>query len=608
MCGIIGVAGVTDAAADLIEGLQRLEYRGYDSAGLAVATAEGALVVRKAAGVVARLAALDQPLGRAGVGHTRWATHGPPSERNAHPHLSCDGRVAVVHNGIIENHQELREKLEANGHRFASDTDSEVIAHLVEEHHAGDLVAAVRNAVASLEGSYALAVVASDAPDRLVAARHKSPLIVGRAEGYGVVASDASAILPHTRTVGYLDDHDLAEVRGEVITVFGADGAPRELEFRELSWSVESTNKKGFEHFMLKEIHEIPAALAATLEGRLALVGERFDVEGSLPEDVLRDAPRIVIVACGTSHYAGLVAKTALERLTGVAVEVHVASEFRYAPEIRRDGALAIFVSQSGETADTLEALRKARSLGCTTLAFVNVAGSTLAREADATFYLRAGPEIGVASTKAFVNMLGGFYLLGLHVGRLRGTLDEVEAQALIDELAELPGVAERALAREEDVAFVSREVFDGVSDAFFLGRQLTHGLAMEAALKLKEISYIHAEGYAAGELKHGPLALLEPGVPVTALVPCDEPTYAVMLSNIVEARARGAHILGVLMDGDNRAVSCVDSVIRVPRTHPLYYPVPAAVALYLLSYHAALARGCPIDKPRNLAKSVTVE
>jgi glucosamine--fructose-6-phosphate aminotransferase (isomerizing) len=542
------------------------------------------------------------------MGHTRWATHGAPTETNAHPHRDCTGRIALAHNGIVENYQELREKLEANGHTFTSQTDTEVLAHLIEESFKGDLVAAVRAAIAHVEGSYALVVVSADAPDRIVAARMKSPLLVGLAEGKTMLASDATALLEHTRKVVFLDDGDVVELTQGGITLLDKAGHKKEPKVHELTWSLDAAEKGGFDHFMLKEIHDIPEALHEVLRGRLNELGQRFDVEGSLTEERLRTTRRIMVLACGTSYYAGMVGKSILESFAGIPVEVHLASEFRYAPSIHPEDTLAILVSQSGETADTLEALRRAQQLGCKTVAFVNVVGSSLSREADGVFYLRAGPEIGVASTKAFVNMVGAFYLLGLHLGQVRGRLLPDEAKRLKSELRALPRLAQQTLERAPEIAALAGQFFAGFDDAFYLGRQINYGLAMEGALKLKEISYVHAEGYAAGELKHGPLALLVPGLPVVALLPEKDPTYGVMVSNIGEVRARGAKVLAIASETDPNAEKYADKVFRVPRTDPLFFPVPACVVMYLMAYHAARERGCSIDKLRNLAKSVTVE
>ena len=608
MCGIIGVAGMPDAAKVILSGLERLEYRGYDSAGLAVLTREG-LRVQRAVGAVKNLADMDSPKGHVGIGHTRWATHGAPTTWNAHPHTDCREKVAVVHNGIIDNYLELRQKLEANGHSFRSETDTEVLAHLIEEHFHGDLAEAVRSTLKLVEGTYGLAVVSADNPDRIVAARMKSPLVVGLAEGgRAILASDVTALLEHTNKVVFLDDGDLVVITPEGMKHFDAAGKPKTGVVHELKWSREAAERGGFEHFMLKEIHEIPEALHELLRGRTQMIGKRFDVEGALTEENIRTAKRIVVLACGTSNYAGMVAKSILETFAGIPVEAYLASEFRYAPAMSQSDTLAVLVSQSGETADTLEALRRARELGCRTLAFVNVVGSSLAREAEGVFYLRAGPEIGVASTKAFVNMVGGFYLLGLHLGEVRGRLTPARSQALVAELRGLPRLADQVLRKADEVRAVGREFFGEHQHAFYLGRQACYGLALEGALKLKEISYIHAEGYAAGELKHGPLALLEPGIPIVALVPDNDPTRAVMLSNIGECRARGAKVLAIAAESDSGIAKTADQVLRIPKADPLFYPVPAAVALYLMAYEVAKARGCSIDKPRNLAKSVTVE
>ena len=607
MCGIIGVVGAQDASRTILDGLRRLEYRGYDSAGLAVCT-PGGLEVRRAVGAVDNLARLEQPRGSVGLGHTRWATHGAPTEGNAHPHRDCTGRIALIHNGIIENYQDLREKLDANGHRFQSETDTETMVHLIEESFKGDLFAAVRAALQHVEGAYSFVAVSADNPDRIVAARNRSPLLVGVKPGHMMVASDATALLEHTRKVVFLDDGDVVEITREGMTLVDKAGRAKEPKVHELTWTMEAAEKGGFDHFMLKEIHDIPDALHEVLRGRLQMLGDRFDVEGTLTEEHLRGARRIVVLACGTSYYSGMVAKSILESFAGVPVEVHLASEFRYAPSLTYDDTLAILVSQSGETADTLEALRRAQQLGCRTLAFVNVVGSSLAREAEGVFYLRAGPEIGVASTKAFVNMVAGFYLLGLHLAKVRGTLTAAQAKALTSELRALPRLAQQTLEKNDEVRAVAESFFSGATDAFFLGRQVNHGLAMEGALKLKEISYLHAEGYAAGELKHGPLALLVPGLPVVALLPHGDATYGVMVSNIGEVRARGAKVLAVASDADPSVEKYVERALRVPKTDPLFFPIPACVVLYLLAYHAANARGCNIDKPRNLAKSVTVE
>jgi glucosamine--fructose-6-phosphate aminotransferase (isomerizing) len=607
MCGILGIAGGEPVARQIVDGLRLLEYRGYDSAGYAV-VAPGSLELRKVAGAVAGLDALEAPPGCVGVGHTRWATHGPPTSTNAHPHADCTGRIAIVHNGIIENHRELAEKLVANGHTIRSDTDSEVLAHLIEEHNSGDLFAAVRAALAGVKGSYALAVVSADAPDRIVVARRKSPLLVGIAEDRCVVASDVSAILAHTRSVVFLDDDDMGVVTAQGLQLFDLHGAPKEFAPRTMSGEAGAALKGDYEHHMLKEIHEIPDALRALLHGRLGLLGHRFDIQGAITETELRAVKRIIVAACGTSHYAGLVGKSMIERVAGIPVEVHQASEFRYAPMLQEEGTLMILVSQSGETADTIEALRAAQANGARSLAAVNVPHCTLARQADSVFDLRAGPEVGVASTKTFVNMLGFFYLLGIHLGETRGAISATEAQRLAAQMRDLPVLAARVFDRADEIQRIGEEFFSDSDDAFFLGRQGSHGLAMEGALKLKEISYVHAEGYAAGELKHGPLALFVAGLPVTVLLPSNDPSSAAMLGNVAEVQARGGRVLGVVSELDTEAPQLLDSVLRIPATDAMFFPFPASIALYLLAYHAARKRGCPIDRPRNLAKSVTVE
>ncbi len=607
MCGIIGVVGIPGAARTILEGLKRLEYRGYDSAGLAIVSKDG-LKLARAVGVVKNLAAMELPEGTVGIGHTRWATHGPPTEWNAHPHRDCTERIAVVHNGIVENYQELREKLEANGHVFRSQTDTEVLTHIVEQHFQGDLVAAVRAAIKHVDGSYALVAVSADAPDRIVAARMKSPLLVGIAEGKSILASDATALLEHTRRVIFLEDGDVIEMKADGVELFDASGTLRVPVVHELAWTLEAAEKGGYEHFMLKEIHDIPEALHEVLRGRVAQLGAHFDVEGGLQESDIRAAKKIVVLACGTSYYSGMVGKSIIESVAGVPVEVHLASEYRYAPILPQEDTLVILVSQSGETADTLEGMRRAKQMGCKTLAFVNVVGSTLSREAHGVFYLRAGPEIGVASTKAYVNMLGAFYLLGFHLGSVHGRITPARLSAMSAELRALPRIAQLTLEKADSIQAFGETFFAGSNDAFFLGRQINYGLAMEGALKLKEISYIHAEGYAAGELKHGPLALLVPGLPVVALLPHGDPTYGVMVSNIGEVRARSAKVLAIASELDSNAAKYADYVLRVPATDPLFYPIPTCVAMYLLAYHAALGRSCSIDQPRNLAKSVTVE
>ncbi|HWG91110.1 MAG TPA: glutamine--fructose-6-phosphate transaminase (isomerizing) [Candidatus Thermoplasmatota archaeon] len=606
MCGIIGYAGPREARRILLDGLKRLEYRGYDSAGIAVATSEG-LKVQKVVGAVHGLDALPEVGGVLGIGHTRWATHGKPSVENAHPHPDCTGDFAVVHNGIIENYGRLRDQLTREGHTFQSETDTEVLAHLLEKHYQGNLHAALRAAIAEVEGSYAVAVLSNREPGVIAVARHKSPLILGLAEGATLIASDATPLLEHTKRVIYLEDGQTALVRAEGPTVFDVHGKPLTPEVRELAWSLETAEKGGFDHFMLKEIHEIPKALREVLSAKPGTLAGQLDLEGSLTAEDFASVNKILIVACGTSYHAGLIGRTLIERIAQVPTEVQLASEYRYGAGTAPVGTLVVGVSQSGETADTLEAIRKANAAGLKTLAVTNVIGSTLTREAQGTLYLRAGPEIGVAATKTFVNTLAVFYLVAYHLASLRGTMKPAELRERLAELKAVPDVAERVLALSGSLERLAHSYLSYSDHAFFLGRQESYGVALEGALKLKEISYIHAEGYAAGELKHGPLALLTKGVPVIACAPPDG-TYDVMMSNITEVRARDASVIALVDEHNKDAERRVDAVVHVPHVHPSLFAVPATVALYLLSYHAAKARGCEIDKPRNLAKSVTVE
>ncbi|HVL49800.1 MAG TPA: glutamine--fructose-6-phosphate transaminase (isomerizing) [Candidatus Thermoplasmatota archaeon] len=601
MCGIIGYVGNERAAPILLAGLARLEYRGYDSAGVAVATPQGIVTVRSV-GAVSNLAAAAIPDGACGIGHTRWATHGRPSEANAHPHRDCTGDFSIVHNGIIENFAELRERLAAKGHAFTSETDTEVLTHLVEDAHQGDLLEAVREALRSVRGSYAIVVMSKRDPGRLVATRHQSPLLIGLAGHGHVVASDATAAIGQTREVVYLEDGDVAVLTRDRCEITDRAGRPREARVVEVPWSLEHAEKGGFDHFMLKEIHEIPRALGEALRGRLH--NAPLDIEGRIGDEDLGSAERILVLACGTSYHAGLIGKTLLESLAGVPVDVQLASEYRYAPPLRAERTLAICVSQSGETADTLEAMRLASRQGHPTLALTNVVGSTMTREADGVLLVRAGPEMSVAATKTFATTSAVFYLLAIRMAALRG---RPLPEGLVAGLEKLPEIAREVLASESHVKALAEKFLAEAECAFYVGRQAARGVALEGALKLKEIAYLAAEGYAAGELKHGPIALLAPGVPVVACIPRDA-TSGIMLSNIQEVRARGAHVLALFDVDDPRAERAVEAAIRLPTAHPLLYPITASIALHLLAYHAANARGCEIDRPRNLAKSVTVE
>jgi len=614
MCGIIGYVGYRDALPVLLDGLRRLEYRGYDSAGVAVLE-NGEIAVRKTAGKLSRLAdmmALAPVRGQIGIGHTRWATHGVPTDENAHPHTDCSGALVVIHNGIIENFLPLRERLARAGHRFRSDTDTEVIAHLIEEAYAGadgapdGLESAVRRAIAQTTGAYAIVVMARDRPDRIVAVRQISPLIVGRGRGETILASDVPALLPYTREVVVIEDGEMAILTPEGVTITDLDGAPRERPPLHIDWDAEAAEKGGFPHFMLKEIHEQPRALSDTMMGRLDVEG-RVELEGVRPPDgFVEGLQQVWITACGTAYHAGLVGRWLIEHLARIPTEVDLASEFRYRDPLVAERTWAIAISQSGETADTLAAAREARRRGARLLAITNVVGSTLSREADDLLYIRAGPEIAVASSKAYLTMLAAQVMLAIDLAARRGTVPKADLAALLAGLRALPSKVQAALALEESIAALAQRHRD-VEHVFFIGRGLDYPVAMEGSLKLKEISYVHSEALAAGELKHGTLALVTPGTPVFALV-TQRHVYEKTVSNIQEVKARGAEVIAVAYEDDTEIARHADEVIRIPRTHDLLAPLVAIVPLQLLAYHVARARGHDIDQPRNLAKSVTVE
>ena len=610
MCGIVGYVGPADALPIVIEGLRRLEYRGYDSAGIAVAES-GALTVVKRAGRLAELeAALAEdgaPRGSAGMGHTRWATHGAPTDANAHPHLDCDGDVAVIHNGIIENFQEVRARLEKEGHGFASDTDTECVAHLIEEKLAedADLATAVRAAVRELEGAYSLVVCAASAPRTLVGVKVSSPLVVGLGEGENLLASDIPAVLDRTDRVIPLDEGQVVELTASSVRFTDLAGAELHPEAIVVDWDVAQAQKSGFDDFMLKEIHEQPAAIRDTLVGRMR--GERLVLdELHVSDDVLREVDKVFVVACGTAFHSGLVAKYAIEHWTRLPVEIEIASEFRYRDPVLGPDTLTLAVSQSGETIDTLEAARHARRQGSTVIAVTNTVGSSLAREADAILYTHAGPEIGVAATKTFATQMVSQYLVALYLAQVRGSMFPEEIAEVLARMDELPDAVARAIGLDERCRALAERYADA-STVLFLGRHTGYPAALEGALKLKEISYIHAEGFPAGELKHGPIALVEDGVPVVA-VATECHVYPKMLSNIQEVRARGADVIAVITEGDERAPALATHVLEVPATPELLAPVVVTVPLQLFAYHVAKARGCDVDRPRNLAKSVTVE
>ena len=612
MCGIVGYIGQRRVVPILLEGLKRLEYRGYDSAGL-VFLQDGRLHKYRCEGKLVNLEeVMDKVLtdSSAGLGHTRWATHGPPSEANAHPHSDCSGELVVVHNGIIENFQTLREKLKAQGHVFTSQTDTEVLAHLIEEHlQGGDLVQAVREAIKEVEGSFALGVMWLHQPDRLVAARYQSPLVLGVQENGSFMASDIPALLPFTRDVIFLDDGELAVLQGHSLQVFRLDdGAPVQKEVQHIDWNAGMAEKSGYRHFMLKEIYEQPQAILNTFRGRLdPETGVVTLPEIGLSNEELCSIRRISLVACGTSWHAALVAKYWLEKWVGLPVEVDIASEFRYRRLLLGPEVIVIPISQSGETADTLSGLRLAKKLGAKVLAVCNVVGSTITRESDGTIYTHAGPEIGVASTKAFTSQLTALFLLTLYLGQVRGTISPDMARKLGRELVELPGIIENELPRLQEQLQGIAEEFSRSRDFLYLGRGANFPIALEGALKLKEISYIHAEGYAAGELKHGPIALIDRDMPVLALAPKDC-VYSKLISNVEEVKARHGRMILVGSASDERLADISEYVIGLPDVHEDLTPLLYVIPLQLLSYQIAVLRGCDVDQPRNLAKSVTVE
>jgi len=610
MCGIVGYIGERSATDVLVPSLKRLEYRGYDSAGLAVINGEG-LSIRKSQGKIARLEAdlRQTPVkGSVGVAHTRWATHGVPSDKNAHPHVDCTGRIAVVHNGIIENHRTLRARLAAGGHRIVSDTDTEVLAHLIEQRINGSLEAAVAGALSEVHGACAVAVVDQDFPDRLVAARvGGSPLIIGVADGEFVLASDIPALLHLTRDILVLEDGEIATLTRSGVQIRRLDGERVERTLQKVTWSAEAAEKGGYPHFMLKEIEEQPAAVAATLQGRINTETGLVDlVDLGLTPDELRRVRRIVLVACGTSWHAALVGKFLLEEWTDIPCEVDIASEFRYRHLLVNDRTLIIPISQSGETADTLAALREARQRKARVLSICNVVGSSVARESDAVLYTRAGIEIGVASTKAFTAQLAALSLLGIHLGLTLDRLSATHARDLTSHLAHVPDALRTTLGRCETMPALAAQ-FAAARNFLYLGRGIHFPVALEGALKLKEISYIHAEGYPAGEMKHGPIALIDEAMPVVVLTPLGR-TYEKVLSNVEETRARRGQVIAIASDGDRELEGKVRHVLHLPYLSEYVAPILETVPLQLLAYHIAVQRGCDVDQPRNLAKSVTVE
>ena len=608
MCGIVGYVGPKNAVPVLLDGLTRLEYRGYDSAGVAVLNGHG-LEMRKLAGRVQGLRDLlgRSPLhGNCGIGHTRWATHGAPNDCNAHPHVDCSGALALVHNGIIENADLLRARLTQEGHRFATETDTETLAHLIEDSPGATLEERVISALGHVEGTYGVAVIAETEPGKIVVARRGSPVLLGVGDGEFLVASDASAVLAHTRSVVYLNDGDVAVVTPDGYRVLDREAREQDRAVDDIEWDLEALALGGYPHFMLKEICEQAETVRSTLRGRLLFSegSARLNGLNLTPAECAR-IRRIVIVACGTSWHSGLVGRHVIEELAGIPVSVEYASEFRYRRLLRVPGTLTIAISQSGETADTLEALRVAKGAGSTVVGIVNVVGSTIARESDGGIYLHAGPEIGVASTKAFTSQLVALMLLGLYLGRQRGLAAE-EGRRVVEQLAGLPDLVVRALALEDEVARLAERYADS-TNALYLGRGVNFPVALEGALKLKEISYIHAEGYPAAEMKHGPIALIDANMPVVFLAPKDD-VYAKVVSNMQEVRARGGRIIVITSEGNGDLRHLVDHQLCVPAAAPLLSPLLTVIPLQLLAYHIAVRRGCDVDRPRNLAKSVTVE
>jgi glutamine---fructose-6-phosphate transaminase (isomerizing) len=609
MCGIVGYVGKRSSQNILLEGLKKLEYRGYDSAGVAVFTGNR-LEVSKAKG---RLAVLESQLkenpldGHIGIGHTRWATHGKPSDVNSHPHIDNSTKFSVVHNGIIENYMQLKEELIAEGCKFVSETDTEVIAHLIAKLYEGDIVKAVQKAVTYMRGAFALAVLTEYEPEKLVAVRLASPLIIGIGEGENFIGSDIPAILEYTRNVYILNDNEMAVLTKDGVDLMTIEGNYISREMFHVDWDIVTAEKAGFDHFMLKEIYEQPKAYKDTMGSRLSDAGDRVALkELSMTSEYIRGIRNIHIVACGTAYHAGMVGKTVIEQMARIPVETDVASEYRYRSPIITPETLVIVVSQSGETADTLAALREAKRCGAKVLAITNVVGSSVAREADDVITTWAGPEIAVASTKAYTSQLIAFYLFGLHLAQTLGTKDAEYIQTAVSALQQLPGQVQQILDQAESIKAYAEDISKH-DNLFFIGRGVDYNVAMEGSLKLKEISYIHSEAYAAGELKHGTLALIEEGIPVIALATQDE-LFEKTVSNIKEVIARGAHVLGVANQGDEELAKTVDAVFYIPRTLPLLTPALSVIPLQLLAYYASLARGLDVDKPRNLAKSVTVE
>lgn len=609
MCGIVGYIGDKQAAPFLLDGMSKLEYRGYDSAGIAVFE-KGKIRIEKCVG---RLEALRQklagqmPEGTTGIGHTRWATHGRPSDRNAHPHANASGDFVVVHNGIIENYLVLKEALLEKGHIFLSETDSEVVAHLMEEYYTGDFEETVKKVLGMIEGSYSLVFLCAKEPDKLICTKKDNPLVIGLGNGENFIASDIPAIIAKTRRTYIMNDGEIATVTKDAVWVQDIHGTPISKKVFEVNWNAEAAEKGGFEHFMLKEIYEQPKAMRDTMTGRVSKDGSCIEFpELNWTAEEFSDINKIFIVACGTAYHAGMVGKYYFEQLARVPVEVDIASEFRYRSPIIDSNCLTIIISQSGETSDTLAALKEARRLGSRTLAVTNVVGSSIAREADQVVYTYAGPEIAVASTKAYTTQLLLMLMLSVYVGEIKGTLNKDRAKELVAAIKMIPEQIHELLENVDQLKVFATK-YGNSEDVFYLGRSLDYAVALEGALKMKEISYIHAEAYAAGELKHGTLALIVEGVPVIVLATQSD-VYDKTISNLQEVKARDAVVIAIALEGDDSIAKYADHVIFIPRAEKYLTPLLSVLPLQLLAYYAALTRGCDVDKPRNLAKSVTVE
>ena len=609
MCGIIGYIGSKEAVPILMSGLKKLEYRGYDSAGIAVLK-DNKIKIVKCKGKVIKLENLLEkgaPKGNVGLGHTRWATHGRPNNINAHPHNGCNSEVVVVHNGIIENYKPLKERLISQGHNFVSETDTEVLPHLIESNYRDDLTLAVKESIKEIEGSYAIGVISTRDPGKIVASRCGSPLIIGIGEGEMYIASDIPALLSYTNRVIFLEEKEIATITKDGAEIIDSEGKILQKEVKNIDWDEEMTEKSGYKHFMLKEIFQETMVIRNNLEDRINLSAKTLELNDlSLPLDKIKEIEKISILACGSSYYTALAGKYIFEELTGIPVEVDYSSEFRYRKILLGKKDLTILISQSGETADTIAALRACREAGSYILALTNVRGSTISREADSVMYIKAGPEIGVATTKAFIGQLMCLYLLSLYFAQVREALNSSEIKKIISELMKLPQLVEIILLKDPEIVKLSKEFYK-YHNFLYLGRGINYPIALEGALKLKEISYIHAEGYPAGEMKHGPIALLEKTFPVVVIVPQDK-VYTKVINNIKEVKARDTMVLAIATEGDKEITSIVDKVFYIPKTLDILYPILSVIPLQLFAYHIADRLGCDVDKPRNLAKSVTVE